>query len=76
DSHHASRMTKRAMIGGLMSVGANVLDLRIMPGPVARHMASLSGAAGGLHVAVSPSDPSHILIDFFDGTGKNLGHAA
>jgi len=76
DSHHVSRMTKRAMIAGLMSVGANVLDLRIMPGAVARHMANLSGAAGGVHVAVSPSDPSQVLIEFFDGTGKNLGRAA
>ena len=72
DSHHASRMTKRAVIAGLMSVGANVLDLRIMPGPVARHMANISGAAGGVHVAVSPSEPGQILIEFFDGTGKNL----
>jgi len=76
DSHHVSRMTKRAVIAGLMSVGANVLDLRIMPGAVARHMASLSGAAGGMHVAVSPSDPSQVLVEFFDGTGKNLDRAA
>ena len=72
DSHHASRMTKRAMIAGLMSVGANVLDLRIMPGAVSRHMANISGAAGGMHVAASPSDPGQLLIEFFDGTGKNL----
>ena len=72
DSHHVSRMTKRATIAGLMSVGANVLDLRIMPGAVARHMANISGAAGGVHVAVSPSDPGQVLIEFFEGTGKNL----
>jgi mannose-1-phosphate guanylyltransferase/phosphomannomutase len=76
DSHHASRMTKRAVIAGLMSVGANVLDLRIMPGPVARHMANISGAAGGIHVAASPSEPGQTLIDFFDGTGKNLDRSA
>ncbi|MBN1460142.1 MAG: NTP transferase domain-containing protein, partial [Armatimonadetes bacterium] len=68
DSHHASRMTKRAIIAGLMSVGANVLDLRIMPGAVARHMANISGAAGGIHVAASPSDPGQLLVEFFDGT--------
>jgi len=76
DSHHASRMTKRAVIAGLMSVGANVLDLRIMPGAVARHMANISGAAGGIHVAASPSDPGQTLIEFFDGTGKNLDRGA
>jgi mannose-1-phosphate guanylyltransferase/phosphomannomutase len=76
DSHHASRMTKRAMIAGLMSVGANVLDLRIMPGAVARHMANISGAAGGIHVAASPSDSGQLLVEFFDGTGKNLDRSA
>ncbi len=76
DSHHASRMTKRAVIAGLMSVGANVLDLRIMPGAVSRHMANISGAAGGIHVAASPSDSGQILIEFFDGSGKNLDRAA
>jgi mannose-1-phosphate guanylyltransferase/phosphomannomutase len=35
-------------------------------------MANISGAAGGMHVAASPSDPGQLLIEFFDGTGKNL----
>ncbi|HET19782.1 MAG TPA: hypothetical protein ENO16_04160, partial [Chromatiales bacterium] len=72
DSHHVSRMTKRALISGLMSVGANILDLRAMPAPVARHMAVVSGASGGLHVSLSPRDPDQTLIQFFDGEGKNL----
>jgi mannose-1-phosphate guanylyltransferase/phosphomannomutase len=76
DSHHASRMTKRAIIAGLMSVGASVLDLRIMPGAVARHMANISGAAGGIHVAASPTEPGQIVVEFFDGTGKNLDLSA
>ena len=76
DSHHVSRMVKRAIIAGLMSVGANVLDLRTMPGAVSRHMAHISGAAGGIHVSVSPSDPAQTLIEFFDGSGKNLDRGA
>jgi len=72
DSHHVSRMTKRALISGLMSVGANILDLRTMPAPVARHMTVVSGASGGLHVSLSPTDPDQMLIQFFDGEGKNL----
>jgi len=59
-----------------MSVGANVLDLRIMPTAVARHMAHISGAAGGVHVSVAPSDPTQTLIEFFDGSGRNLERAA
>ncbi len=76
DSHHASRMIKRAVIAGLMSVGGNVLDLRIMPGAVARHMANISGAAGGIHVAASATEPGEIIVEFFDGTGKNLDRNA
>ncbi len=76
DSHHASRMAKRAVIAGLMSVGANVLDLRIMPGAVARHMANISGAAGGIHVSASSTEPGQMVVEFFDGTGKNLDRSA
>jgi len=39
-------------------------------------MVNISGAAGGVHVAVSPADPSHTLIEFFDSTGRNLDRAA
>ena len=76
DSHHVSRMIKRALISGLMSVGANVLDLRTMPAAVSRHMAHISGCSGGLHVSISPSDPTQTLIECFDGAGRNLTRAA
>ncbi len=76
DSHHVSRMSKRALIAGLMSVGTNILDLRTMPVPVARHMTVVSGASGGLHVSLSPRDPDQVLIQFFDAEGRNLDRAA
>jgi mannose-1-phosphate guanylyltransferase/phosphomannomutase len=76
DSHHVSRMIKRAMIAGLMSVGATALDLRTMPAAVARHMAHIAGSSGGLHVSVSPTDPGQTLIEFFDEAGRNLTRAA
>jgi mannose-1-phosphate guanylyltransferase/phosphomannomutase len=76
DSHLVSRMVKRAVIAGLMSVGANVMDLRIMPSAVPRHLAHISGASGGVHVSVSPSDASHTLIEFFDGSGRNVDRVA
>lgn len=76
DSHHVSRMTKRALISGLMSVGTSILDLRTMPAPVARHMTVVSGATGGLHVSLSPRDPDQVLIQFFDSDGRHLSRAA
>jgi mannose-1-phosphate guanylyltransferase / phosphomannomutase len=47
-----------------------------MPGAVSRHMAHISGASGGLHVSISPSDPTQTLIEFFDGSGRNLTRPA
>jgi len=76
DIHPVSRMTKRAMIAGLMSVGANILDLRTMPAPVSRHAALVSGAAGGVHVSLWAQNPDEVLIEFFDGRGRALGRAA
>jgi len=75
DIHPVSRMTKRAMIAGLMSVGVNVLDLRTMPAPISRHAALVSGAAGGLHVSLWASNPDEVLIEFFDSQGSTLGRA-
>jgi len=76
DTHLVSRMLKRAMIAGLMSVGVNVLDVRSMPAPVARHTVSTAQAAGGIHVALSPTDPNLVNIQLFDRQGKNLDRAA
>lgn len=76
DIHPVSRMTKRAMIAGLMSVGTSILDLRTMPAPVSRHAALVSGAAGGVHVSLWAQNPDEVLIEFFDGQGRALGRAA
>jgi len=75
DIHPVSRMTKRAMIAGLMSVGVNVLDLRTMPAPISRHAALVSGAGGGLHVSLWASNPDDVLIEFFDDKGRTLGRS-
>jgi mannose-1-phosphate guanylyltransferase / phosphomannomutase len=76
DSHHVSRMTKRAIIAGLMSVGTNIMDLRTMPVSVARHMTVVSGASGGMHVSLHPRDPDQVVIQFFDSEGRNLSREA
>ena len=76
DTHPATRMVKSALMAGLASVGSNVLDLRTMPAPVARHAALVSSAAGGVHMALSPQDPDLLQIEFFDAQGKALDRAA
>jgi predicted transglutaminase-like cysteine proteinase len=49
-----------------------VLDLRSQPIPVARHHTRISGAAGGVHVRLSPFDARVVDIKFFDRRGLDL----
>lgn len=76
DPHRSPRMLKRAIIAGLPSAGVHVLDLRTMPIPVARHFTRISGAAGGVHVRLSPYDQRVVDIRFMDGQGLNLSKSA
>ena len=72
DAHRTPRMIKRAVISGLPSSGVNVQDLRTVPVPVARYYTRATGAAGGIHVRLSPFDPSTVDIRVIDGAGRNL----
>jgi mannose-1-phosphate guanylyltransferase/phosphomannomutase len=76
DSHPASRMLNRAIICGLISVGVNVHDLRVTPTPVSRYVIKNTGAKGGIHTRIDPSDPKAVLIEFFDDRGININKAA
>ncbi len=73
DAHRAARMIKRAMISGLPSAGITVQDIDVVPIPVARYYTAVSGAAGGVHVRLSPYDQRVLDIRFFDKEGQNLG---
>ncbi|MDD3825580.1 MAG: mannose-1-phosphate guanyltransferase [Anaerolineae bacterium] len=76
DPHRSPRMIKRAVISGLPSSGIHAHDLRSMPIPVARYYTRASGAAGGVHVRLSPFDRRVVDIRFFDGQGRNLSKNA
>jgi mannose-1-phosphate guanylyltransferase/phosphomannomutase len=75
DSHYTPRMIKRALISGLPSAGINVLDIRSVPTPVARYYTRAIGAAGGVHVRLSPFDARVVDIKFFDKRGLDLDKA-
>lgn len=75
DSHYTPRMIKRALIAGLPSAGISVLDLRNVPIPVARYYTRTIGAAGGVHVRLSPFDARIVDIKFFDKRGLDLDKA-
>ncbi|MGD8792831.1 MAG: mannose-1-phosphate guanyltransferase, partial [Anaerolineae bacterium] len=76
DPHRSPRMIKRAVISGLPSAGIHAHDLRSMPIPVARYYTKATGAAGGVHVRLSPFDQRVVDIRFFDGQGGNLSKNA
>jgi mannose-1-phosphate guanylyltransferase/phosphomannomutase len=76
DPHRSPRMIKRAMISGLPSAGANVLDIQSVPIPVARFVTKSSHADGGIHVRISPWDDKIVEIKFFDANGMDLDKPA
>ena len=76
DPHRSPRMMKRGIISGLASAGVDVDDLRSMPIPVARYYTKVSGAAGGVHVRLSPFDRRVVDIRFFDSQGRDLSKNA
>jgi len=72
DVHRSPRMLKRGIISGLPSAGINVRDLRSVPIPVARYITRKIGAAGGVHIRLSPYDSRVVDIKFMDKRGLNL----
>ena len=64
DYHKASRMLKRAFLGGLLSTGVHAVDLKMEALPAMRYKLSTFGEVGGVHFRQSPSDPTHTEILF------------
>lgn len=72
DAHYTPRMLKRAIIAGLPSAGVHALDLDSVPIPVARFLTKAQGAAGGVHVRLSPMDNRVVDIKLFDSEGLDI----
>jgi len=76
DSHKASRMINRAIMTGMLSVGADVHDYGVTPLPVVRFLArSHREERGGVHTRKSPFNPAFIDLKFFDDSGLDLSLA-
>jgi len=65
-------MIKRGINAGLPSAGINVHDINQVPIPVARYFIRNTGAAGGVHVRVSPYDQRVVDIKIFDQHGLDI----
>ena len=72
DSFRASRMLKRAFIGGVLSAGVNVKDLRLIPEPVLRYKLQSFGEVGGVVFRQSREAPSVTEICFYDTGGLDI----
>ncbi|MCL2102935.1 MAG: sugar phosphate nucleotidyltransferase, partial [Syntrophorhabdaceae bacterium] len=77
DSHKVSRMINRAIMTGMLSVGADVHDYGVTPLPVVRYLSRAHrDELGGVHTRKSPYDPSLIDLKFFDSSGLDLAVGA
>ncbi len=72
DAIRASRMLKRSFVGGLLSSGVNVRDIKMISLPVLRYKLSTFGEVGGIHFRQSPEDSAATEIIFFDGDGNEV----
>ncbi|HEU5288528.1 MAG TPA: sugar phosphate nucleotidyltransferase, partial [Candidatus Limnocylindria bacterium] len=75
DQHRSSRMLKRALMGGSVSAGVHVADLSQAPLPIGRFHTRRIGAAGGVHVRVSPFDVRVCDLKFFDRQALDMDKA-
>ncbi len=69
DAHRPARMIKRAIVSGLISAGANIIDLSAGPIPVTQYFTRHSQVDGAVHVQMSPLDARSADIRFFDHEG-------
>jgi mannose-1-phosphate guanylyltransferase/phosphomannomutase len=76
DQHRTSRMLKRALMSGVVGSGVHVADLGQLPIPIDRFETRRIGAAGGIHVRISPFDDRVCDVKFFDGQALDMGKAA
>ncbi len=72
DAALSSRMLKRSFLGGILSAGVNVRDLKMIPIPVMRYKLNTYGEVGGIYFRQSTDDPAVTEIVFLDGDGLNF----
>ena len=75
DQHRSSRMLKRGLMSGIVSAGVHVADLLQAPLPIGRFHTRRLGAAGGVHVRVSPFDARVCDVKFFDRQALDMDRA-
>lgn len=72
DSNPSSRMLKRCFMGGLLSAGINVRDMKMTSLPLIRYKLKTFGEVGGVHFRQAQDDPASLEIVFLDGDGLDF----
>jgi len=72
DDHPASRMLRRAFVGGMSSTGVHVVDLGLLPVPVMRHKLEGFGEVGGVSFQQVQLVRGMTSIRFFDDHGLDI----
>lgn len=72
DYDKASRMLKRCFLGGLLSTGVNVTELRMTPLPVMRYKLAMFGEVAGVYFRQCQTDPTNTEILFYDEKGAPI----
>lgn len=72
DSNPSSRMLKRCFVGGLLSAGINVRDMKMTSLPLVRYKLRTFGEVGGVHFRQAEDDPASMEIIFLDGDGLDF----
>ncbi|BCS52198.1 mannose-1-phosphate guanyltransferase [Geobacter sp. SVR] len=72
DSNRSSRMLKRSFVGGILSAGVNVRDMKMTSLPLLRYKLKTFGEVGGFHFRQGQDDPTSMEIVFLDGDGLDF----
>jgi mannose-1-phosphate guanylyltransferase / phosphomannomutase len=72
DCNLSSRMLKRCFVGGILSAGVNVRDMKMTPLPILRYKLKTFGEVGGFYLRQAMDDPAALEIVFLDGDGLDF----
>ena len=75
DTRTSSRMIRDAVRAGLVSVGADVIDLGMIPTPALQHYVKMRpGITGGVMITASHNPPEYNGIKCISGDGTECSH--
>src|SRR2546430_11277352 len=75
DQHRSSRTLTRGLMSGIVGAGGQMAGLSQAPLPIGRFHTRRIGAAGGVHVRVSPFDVRVCDVKFFDRQALDMDKA-